>query len=379
MSTKSKWIVGLVFLAAVLLLMVLIYLPLLRHPQSFRAAVTSPLAVASMSLIIACLLVLGLLCLYLKRCTDRPHAPLQKFFSDEGGTAAFEFLLGMPFILMILLLVLECALLWNANMVIHYAGFAATRTAITTVESNIIVTNPDPSDPPDQSDGSGPYSGEAGYMVNNNYPPNLQPNVSPPLPLSLKMTRIHRAAAIALTPISDEYPTSECDDWDIPGVRDLPDVIANGITSAIQNAGSSDPNQPWPLHVSKKYSYAWANSTITLVPPYHWQNHADPTAIGNPNNGCPYYQLHNTTWNSATDNYNQISWCPYYNYEFTASALILDYAWNEPLTVTLTYYFPLEIPYANAVLNKLGLGEPYIVPGSGENSYKLLVTVVTQL
>lgn len=369
MSTKTKWITGLVALAAVCLLMVLIYLPLLHHPTTFRAAVTSPLAVTSMSLLIACLLVLGMLCLFLKRCTDRPHAPLHKIFSDEGGTAAFEFLLGMPIILMILLLVLECALLWNANMVIHYAGFAATRCAITTVQSQLPPSS-DPSDPPD---GSGPYVGENNYLVNNNYPTNMQPNASPPQPLSLKMTRIHRAAAIALTPISDEYPTSECDDWDIPGIRNLPEFIANGIITAIQNAGTSDPNQPWPNHVAAQYSYAWANSTVTLAVPFHWQN-------GNPNSACPYNQSQPTNnWNSATDRFNLMPWCPWYNYEITASAYILDYAWNEPLTVTLTYYFPMEIPYANSVLSKLGIGEPYVIPGSGENSYKVLVTVVTQL
>jgi hypothetical protein len=377
MSTKSKWIFALVALAAVCLLMVLLYLPLLRHPATLHAAVTSPLAVVSMSLLVACLLVLGLLCLYLKRCTDRPHTPLHKFFSDEGGTAAFEFLLGMPFIMMILLLLLQSALLFNANMVVHYAGFAATRCAITTVQTNILAST-DPSDPPDDS---GPYAGEANYMVNNNFPPNMQPNVSPPLPLSLKMTRIHRAAAIALTPISDEYPTSECEgadgDWDIPDVRALPDTLANGITSAIQSAGSSDPNQPWPKHVAAQYSYAWANSTVTLAQPQHWQG-------GNANAACPYAgRQHNNTWDAATDSMgwgaNNGYYCPYYNWESTASALILDYAWNEPLTVTLTYFIPLEIPYASAALSKLGIGEPYTMPDSGENSYKVLVTVVTQL
>jgi hypothetical protein len=363
MSTKTKWIVALAALAVVGLLMAILYIPMLG-PKTVRAAAASPLGLAAMSLLMACLLVLGLLAFYLKRCTDRPHAPLHKFFSDEGGTAAFEFLLGMPFILLILLLVLECALLWNANMVIHYAGFAATRAAITTIQSSI-PQSADPSDPPD---GSGPYLGEANYMVNN-----PEPFGSPPLPSSLKLARIQRAAAIALTAISDEYPTSECQDWDIPGVRNLPETIATGIQTAIQNAGSSDPNQPWPQHVARQYAYAWANSTTVLTIPYHWQN-------GDPNSDCPYAHRRNTTWNpTAFGGWNTIPICPGYNDEYDDSALLMDYAWNEPLTVTLTYYFPLEIPYANAVLNKLGLGEPYVIPGSGENSYKLLVTVVTEL
>jgi len=297
------------------------------------------------------------LAFYLKRCTDRPHAPLHKFFSAEGGTAAFEFLLGMPSILMILLLVLECALLWNANMIIHYAGFAATRAAITTIQSSL------PASPTDPPDGSGPYEGEANYMVNNPEPQDG----SPPLASSLKLVRIHRAAAIALTPISDEYPTSECDDWDIFGLRNLPETITNGITTAIQNAGTSDPNQPWPQHIAKRYAYAWANSTITLEIPHHWRD-------GDPNVGCPYNRSLQGAWGPTPwgGNYAMIPHCPY-------CYQIMDYAWNEPLTVTLTYYIPLEIPYANAALNKLGLGEPYVIPGSGENSYKLLVTVVTEL
>lgn len=67
----------------------------------------------------------------------------------RDGAAAFEFVLVLPVALMILLVVAQSALLFNANMVVQYSAYATVRVASTLIPQEIgnelrnLVNNPD--------------------------------------------------------------------------------------------------------------------------------------------------------------------------------------------------------------------------------------------
>jgi len=126
----------LTFIAAVagVAILALVYIP--RYGTALvRDAASSSVGQLCLALMVGGTIVVGLLCLVLRRCTERPHPSVRSFFRDDGGTAAIEMLLALPIILIIILLIVQASVLWNDNMVFHYAVYGAARSAAAVIPS----------------------------------------------------------------------------------------------------------------------------------------------------------------------------------------------------------------------------------------------------
>ncbi|MBN2584238.1 MAG: hypothetical protein JXL80_14340 [Planctomycetes bacterium] len=318
MTKRKPWGLFLAIMAAVMLLMVIMYVPLLGGAGTAHAA-TSPLArLAILTIVIGCA-ILGLIALWLKRLTERPHPPLHKVWTDEGGTAAVELLLALPFILMIMLLLVQATLMWNDNMLMHHAGFAAARAALTIVRSEV------------------QESGEIERVVfNNGADYNGYPYAYGPPPPSLKMPRIKRAAVMALLPVSGELSTSVVEDPEMTG-----DEIADAVRQAMVQA-EQDPAQPWINHLARKFAYGDYYTTVDIRRPWHWR-------YDEPDRGehCPRASSIRGDWNpTLPGQYERISVCRWIPGH-------MDFARWEEIQVKLNYSYELKIPYANRVFDKL--------------------------
>ncbi len=97
---------------------------------------------------------------------------LKKLLGNDDGTAMMEFALVLPFLLFMMLLLAQVTLISAGNVQVHYAGYAATRTAVTQI-------------PQDHSARSGSAA-----------------NVITAAESDAKYDMIHRAGALACVPIS---------------------------------------------------------------------------------------------------------------------------------------------------------------------------------
>jgi uncharacterized membrane protein YhaH (DUF805 family) len=389
MTTRKKLWLALAALAAVILLLVMLFAPLLRQPVSndsamnlAKSAALSPWGLTAMVIIVVCLLALAALGLLVKRCTDRPHPPLSRVFGDDGGTAALEMLLALPFIVMILLVLLQATLLWNANMVIHYAGFAATRTAITVIGAQI--------------GNEKPY-----YVYNIDDAGIVEPSQKTPM--------IARAAVLALLPISAQLPaTTEQKDPVMSGQD-----VANGVQGALAASSSGATDQPWPGRIARQFAYADyfvggyevpssssdTGTGIRLRRPDHWL-HGLSSVTDTPNsnwqssgNGrddnCPYRGSKQTDPPSWTDwGWQSIPYCPtwpaIYRPGGEETMGVMDFASWEPIELTLRYPYELTVPWADRILFQfLSSGdstiEAFTEPGTNRTAYYTMVTVKTRL
>ncbi len=93
-------------------------------PEWAQTGLASPLSVKCLAFMVAGVLALAILGLALLNRRGRPAAPVGALHGDQSGSAAIEMTLVMPFAVMIFLIVIQSAILFNANMVVHYAAFS---------------------------------------------------------------------------------------------------------------------------------------------------------------------------------------------------------------------------------------------------------------
>lgn len=296
--------------------------------QWASAAAGSPLAVRCIAVVGAGVAVLGLLAAVLLRARPGPRPSARGFHTDQGGTAAIEMAFVLPLGLMVFLIVIQAALLFNANMVVHYAAFMAARMATVVVPMDI-----------------------------NDEERNLV--YGPDQGVSEKRERIRRAAVMALLPISAKLDMSRGSDV-LPGWENDIDAAAR---QALRSGDLADADMPWWTgRVKRQYYYADAYTEIDIAPPDHWQD-------GDPDPDCPY------RYSARTDEWTDWGWvmeprCPYYHRDLP----IWDYYYWEDLDVTMTYQFLLEVPYASRFL-----GHKVTVPGRSGTSYGTTIGVLATL
>ena len=147
-----------------------------------------------------------------------------RMLSDVDGTATVEFVLVTPILLFMVLTLVQTMLVMTGNIYVHYAAFAATRSALVQIPVN------------DQ-----PRDGE-------------QPNFIMASPDSLKYNAIRRAAVFALVPVSGRL--------DVSGQND--EQFVQGLASYY---GAYDRNRPnWIDQLAaRRLSYADANTEVTLL------------------------------------------------------------------------------------------------------------------
>lgn len=186
----------------------------------------------------------------------------------QAGTATIEFALAFPIILFLALLLIQTTLLMAGQFFIHYAAFAATRAALVQV----------PSDQP----------GEPA-------------NVIVPLAGSPKQEAIHRAAAVALAPVSGSL--AEQVDLDA-------DAFAQALDQHYTAMGLAVPRWVDTL-AAARLRYAWAYTDTALL---------EPQVTGA---GVAFVPL--------------------------TPGVPRTYGPRDPLTVHVTHRFNLSIPYVRAI------------------------------
>lgn len=85
----------------------------------------------------AALLLVGRLLWRVGQHSRRPGATWRQRLSSERGTATIEFVLVLPVLIVLVLLLIQTMLMMVGNLFVHYAAFAAARTAITQIPRDL--------------------------------------------------------------------------------------------------------------------------------------------------------------------------------------------------------------------------------------------------
>jgi len=356
---KRRRVIGAAILLTVVVvaLLTMVYVPLFGGEVVSEAAF-SPVGRLAMLFIVGGLVLIGLLCLFVRRCSQRPHTPVRDFFRSEGGTAAMEMLLGLPIILIILLIVIQATVLWNANMVFHYAAFAAARTMSSVIPCDIdynLNGYVDPAGMSDNPDSTQYLARERECLM---FADGDQENAELS-PDSTKRQLIRLAAIAALVPISDRIPSSG-------GIDENPFMTGAEFQAATMQsraAAGAEAVATWYGRIGDQFRYADYYLQLTIDIPHHWYYHG--TARGE---RCPYRHGY-SEWGNA--GYIYIPYCPY------APKGVLDYAPWERVKITLEYPYSLGVPYGGRMIHKLisaansQMAREETLPGSGRTSYQL--------
>jgi Flp pilus assembly protein TadG len=342
-------------------------------PGWMLAAAASPLAMRCLTIMVVGLVALGVVLALLVRARPRVRpAGVRGFHGDQGGTAAVEMAMVFPLALMIFLLIIQAALVFNANLVVHYAAFAAARVAVVVVPLNL------------PNDGTWP---EKRNWVRN-------PDVAS-VPASEKMEMIRRAAVLAVMPVSAMAASGAATTGPGGTSTVTGQTVQNESSTVFKHLGVNE--RPWFYFSQTKPSYEgffsraaaqydYANGEIStqagpiqvtkieLAKPWHWSHGRDEH--------CPYAHTRRGDW---TDwGWNWISYCPTevdngvpdarmdYDYDHWGWH---DHMWhNEQLQVRLTYQYLLEMPYANRFI-----GDEVQVTGRTGKQYATQIQVEVTL
>jgi len=335
---RRLWILGAASLLATAGFVWLAVIAFRRAPQWARAAAVSPLAVRCIVVMVGGFLVLGGLSVVLLRARRGSRPRARALHADQGGTAAVEMAFVFPLALMIFLTITQAAILFNANMVVHYAAFAAARMAAVVVPMDI----------------------------NDEYR-NLV--YGPEQGISQKREMIRRAAVLALVPVSarlESPPYGVGDDF-LEGAEDMVEAQVR----AVMSRSTEDFSFGWPRRVAEQYAYAdgffrgkggtLPITQVELAPPDHWQD-------GNPDPDCPYRHHRRDEWTMWGWSYEP--YCPYHHRPLP----IWDFWYWECLDVKLTHQFLLQVPYASRFL-----GREVEIRGMSDRQYATEIEVVQTL
>ncbi len=160
----------------------------------------------------------------------RPHTLVR----GEQGTATVEFVLVFPIVLSLVLILLQTTLVMAGNLFVHYAAFAATRSAITYI-------------PADKPNGLGEPR-----------------NVIVPSPGTPKYEAIRRAAVFAVLPVCGELTQEQFNNAE-PDVVDTAGFVA-GLNDFYEANGQAPPKWIQTKAAGRlRYAYAHLHTTVTLL------------------------------------------------------------------------------------------------------------------
>ncbi|MCC6580544.1 MAG: hypothetical protein IT440_08890, partial [Phycisphaeraceae bacterium] len=145
-----------------------------------------------------------------------------------------EFALVLPFLLFIGMLLAQTTLLMSGNLFVHYAAFAAARTAIVVIPTSVTTSNTDltTGEPANKIDCSTQNLSEQG-----------------------KLQRIRRAAVFAVLPVAGRLEGSDTDQTR---------TLEAGLRELYSRNGGNSP--AWVSHLAaKRFRYADAHTEVRLV------------------------------------------------------------------------------------------------------------------
>jgi hypothetical protein len=295
-----------------------------QQSQWMAAAASSPVAVRCLAVMAGGVVLLALIVGVLIRLRRPGDAAPRKMHSDQGGTAAFEMVMLLPFALMIFLTIIQAALLFNATMVVHYAAYCGARMA------SVVVP--------------------LGMGEETAKPPLVWPCTDDDQGPSAKIEMIRKAVVMALIPISASLPPDQAST----------DTLGAMIDAQTQGAfGKGGAKKPWWFNrIKSQYDYANAYTWVRLKCPDHWNK-------GSPDGSCPYGSSHRTgDWNADTGTWATQPWCVYFH---RVPQNIWDFWYWEDLQVSVKYPYVLSVPFAGAAFTKLGFAgaQETTLPGPG--------------
>jgi hypothetical protein len=185
---------------------------------------------------------------------------LRRLHRDQvGGVQSLSFVLTLPLFIAVMMFIVQVSQLMIGTVCVHYAAFAAARSAIVWIPAWVDAEGPncisayrrDP-DAPDQrapvldpeSPAYGPADGGLTYVV--------EPGFSP------KYYRILGAAAMACAPISPSH------DYGIP-LAGNPQVATDALTSAyLAMVPDAAANGRIPQRLANKMAYAIDNTEVEI-------------------------------------------------------------------------------------------------------------------
>ncbi len=195
--------------------------------EFWRWTLSSPLSLwcaAAGALLVICLILCLRAMVRLGRVSRAARRP-SGLIADDNGTATVEFALLMPVLLFLILMLAQVTMLMGGNVFVHYAAFAAARTAIVQI-------------PLDTGD-SGP----------NQYSPS-----------STKHDAILRSAIFAIVPAAGRLESST-------GTANLPiDAYVEAVTSFYSTYGETPPVWINKL-LRERLNYASSTTTVTVQVP----------------------------------------------------------------------------------------------------------------
>ena len=186
----------------------------------WHQAMTSGLSIGCLAVCIGCLAAISLGIRAIVRL-GRPH---RQSCRQSQGTATIEFALVMPVMLFLIMLLAQTTFVMAGNLFVHYAAFAATRSAIVYIPAD--------------------------------YGPDEAPNVLLHEPGSVKFDAIRAAAAIALAPAAGPMPHGN--------------APAEEITTALEQYyeayGRSPPRWTETLIANRfRYAYDQIRTRVTVM------------------------------------------------------------------------------------------------------------------
>jgi TadE-like protein len=299
-----------------------------QSSQWLAVATSSPLSIRCLEVMAGGLVALAIMVGVLIRLRRTGDGAPRRIHSDQGGTAALEMVMLMPFALMIFLCIIQAALLFNANLVVHYAAFCGARMASVVVPLDM---------------------GEETARPPLVWPSPSDTDQGP----SAKIEMIRKAAVLALIPISASIP---------PDPASTDTLGADVNTQTLGAFGKAGTTKPWWLNrIKSQYDYANAYTWVRLKCPDHW-------AKGNPDNSCPYASSRRTTWGDW--GWNTVPYCAYYH---RVPQNIWDFWYWEDLQVTVRFPFLLNVPFAGPIFSKFDGGAEASIPGRDGTSYTMTI------
>lgn len=173
--------------------------------------------------------------------------------ADQRATASLEFCLVLPMVMFMVLILAQTTLVMAGNMYVHYAAFAATRSAIVQL----------PLDYGGVDDGYNTISNDRGNP---------------------KLEVIRRAAAMALIPVS-----GRAESGNIPA-----SAIKDGVVSYYNGYGKPRPNWLSPTTATSSKFKSYSISSLEAAANYAEQNtdvYVMETVVADDDQGVEFWRL----------------------------------------------------------------------------------------
>ncbi len=244
---------------------------------------------------------------------------------QQGGVQSLSFVLTMPVFIMIVLFIVQISQLMIATMVVHYAAYAAARSASVWIPAQILgdfdmddeAENVLPA--PIREDNPVMLAYDQQYVSpeSQDYDVWEYNGTSGFIDRTRKYERIFTAAAMACAPLAPSH------DWNYDNGLQISPVIDATQRMYAATVPSSRSNERIPQRLANKLSYSFLNTTVLI-------SFVDKNTLRGPTyNPRVPVRLEDGEVLRTPEGEVVRSWNPH------------EIGWQDPLTLTVTHHFAL--------------------------------------